>query len=143
MCCCRCAGTTKATVRATARTRKQDEGARDAEGSVPYKGGGNPTGKGHTIRNLTPMQLSHFRGLHYKADKKIITNASGKNQFKEVERQSDAQPQSEYLQGSTATRLAKQYKVSKNIIDRDSKIAAAIMSMSRQNRPRVSVSHFK
>ena len=35
-------------------------------------------------RNLTPIQLSYFRGLHYAADKRIVTNAEGKNCFGEA-----------------------------------------------------------
>jgi len=43
-------------------------------------------------RNLTPLQLSYYRGLHYKMDKKLVTNAAGKNQYSEVESQSGTQP---------------------------------------------------
>jgi hypothetical protein len=35
------------------------------------------------------IQLSHFRGLHYLADKKIIRNESGKNQRLELSDQND------------------------------------------------------
>ena len=74
-------------------------------------------------RNLTPLQLSYYRGLHYKADKKLVTNAAGKNQFNdEVESQSGTQPKSL----STARRLATQYNVSRNTILRDSQVAEAI-----------------
>ena len=73
-------------------------------------------------RNLTPIQLSHFRGVHYRADKKIIKNESGANQYKEVKSQNGTKPQNQ----STATRLADQYNVSRNTINRDAKIAEAI-----------------
>jgi hypothetical protein len=73
-------------------------------------------------RNLTPIQLSHYRGLHYKADKKIVTNVDGINQFKEVEEHSVPQPQNL----TTATRLANKYKVSSMTIKRDAKVAEAI-----------------
>lgn len=70
-------------------------------------------------RNLSPMQLSYFRGLHYTAEKKIKTNAGGKNQHSEVGGQKDHQPK-------TVNRLAKQYNVSPKTIWRDSKVAAAL-----------------
>jgi len=47
-------------------------------------------------RNLTPIQLSYYRGLHYKADRIIVTNASGKNQHLErveVDVHNEHQPQ--------------------------------------------------
>jgi hypothetical protein len=74
-------------------------------------------------RNLTALQLSYFRGVHYNADKRLITNKAGLNQYpKEVERHSDVQPQS----GSTAKRLSEQYNVSPKTIDRDAQTARAI-----------------
>jgi hypothetical protein len=71
------------------------------------------------------MQLSHFRGLHYAADKKILSNESGKNQHMEVEEQNVPQPKSQ----STAERLGKQYKVSSMTIKRDANVAEAISSI--------------
>ena len=73
-------------------------------------------------RNLTPIQLSHFRGLHYRADRIIVTNPDGKNQYSEVEGQNVPQPQEQ----STAGRLADQYHVSSKTIKRDAKLAEAI-----------------
>ena len=76
-------------------------------------------------RNLTPIQLSNYRGLHYRTDKKITTNASGKNQHSppgEVVYQNDTQPQTL----ATSGRLAKQYNVSRPTIMRDAKISEAI-----------------
>lgn len=75
-------------------------------------------------RNLTQIQLSHCRGLHYNADKILVTNAAGKNQFSKPEEAVllDAHPRDR----STATRLADYYNVSRNTIIRDSKTAAAI-----------------
>jgi len=75
-----------------------------------------------TRRNLNPTQLSYYRGRHYRSDKKIVTNAKGKNQFSEVEAQNGPQPKDL----STATRLAKKYKVSRNTIKRDAKVSEAI-----------------
>ena len=76
-------------------------------------------------RNLTQIQLSFFRGLHYKADRKIVTNARGKNQYggqKVVEPQNEVQPK----KGSTSARLAEKYKVSQATIERDAKVSVAI-----------------
>ena len=73
-------------------------------------------------RNLTPIQLAHLRGLHYRADRRIISNTDGKNQFTEVGSQNENQPR---LQ-RTATRLADKYNVSQNTILRNSKMSEAI-----------------
>ena len=73
-------------------------------------------------RNLTPIQLSYFRGLHYRADKIILTNAKGKNQHSEVVGQNDQQPPNQF----TAQRLSRQYRVSPKTITRDAKVANAI-----------------
>jgi len=70
-------------------------------------------------RNLTPLQLSFYRGLHYHADKKIQgTN----NQYI----QESESVQNEHFQGRTAGRLAEQYNVSYMTIRRDSQLANAI-----------------
>ena len=73
-------------------------------------------------RNLTQMQLSFYRGLHYKADKKIVRNASGKNQYSELSDQNEHKPQDQ----STMSRLAKQYRVAPITIRRDAKVSEAI-----------------
>jgi len=73
-------------------------------------------------RNLNPTQLSYYRGRHYRSDKKIVTNGKGKNQYSEVDAQNGHQPKDM----STATRLAKKYKVSRNTIIRDAKVSEAI-----------------
>jgi len=63
-------------------------------------------------RNLAPKQLSHYRGVHYRADKKIQgTN----NQFAQL----NESGHSDHFQGSTANRLAEQYNVSPKTIRRD------------------------
>ena len=70
-------------------------------------------------RNLSPLQLSHYRGLHYRADKKMW---GGSHQ--------DIPEESKYhndtLKKSTAGRLAEKYKVSRITIMRDAKVAEAI-----------------
>jgi len=73
-------------------------------------------------RNLTPMQLSYFRGLHYRADKIVITNANGNNQHNEVDYQNDNQPK----KTSTAKKLADKYNVSPITIIRDAKLSETI-----------------
>jgi len=73
-------------------------------------------------RNLGALQLSFYRGLHYNADKRIVTNASGKNQYSEVVYQNDKQPKPQ----STVSRIAEQYNVSTATISRDSQVANAI-----------------
>ena len=74
-------------------------------------------------RNLNPMQLSYFRGLHYATDKRIVTNETGANQYtKEVSRQNDDQPKNQ----KTVQRLADQYNVSPKTIERDAQLAEAI-----------------
>jgi len=73
-------------------------------------------------RNLTAIQLSHYRGLHYRADKIIVTNKGGKNQFSKVVRHNDEQPERQ----STVARLSAQYRVSPKTIERDAKASKAI-----------------
>ena len=70
-------------------------------------------------RNLTPIQLSHYRGLHYRADKRI--QGTNLQYFQENEK-----AQNEPFNFSTATRLAEQYHVSRNTIKRDAKVAQGI-----------------
>ena len=76
-------------------------------------------------RNLSAIQLSYYRGLHYNADKRIVTNMVGKNQYSEVVAQSGPQPKEPH----TANRLAEQYNVSRNTIKRDSQFANAISAI--------------
>ena len=60
-------------------------------------------------RNLTPTQLSYFRGLNYMADKGSLGD-NGPYAKKRLESQNDT------LTKSTATRLANKYKVSRATI---------------------------
>jgi len=74
-------------------------------------------------RNLTSMQLSHFRGLHYKAEKKIQgTN----NQFVQ---ESEKGQNVTFHSDSTSGRLAEQYRVSGRTIKRDEKLAKALTAI--------------
>jgi len=75
-------------------------------------------------RNLTPIQLSYFRGLHYNADRMSHGDSS---RFTEDYPSS----QNENLGGSTITRLSKQYNVSRSTISRDSQVANAIDEIGR------------
>jgi hypothetical protein len=78
-------------------------------------------------RNLTPIQLSYYRGLHYRADRYIVTNKTGINGHKLVEEQTVPQPQ------STADRLADEYNVSSMTIKRDSQLAEAIEAIGESS----------
>ena len=74
-------------------------------------------------RNLTPIQLSYFRGLHYKADKK---QHGSSDRFLE----NDPSAQNEPLQsGSTASRLAQAYRVSRETIKRNAKLAETLIAI--------------
>ncbi|MCL2424803.1 MAG: hypothetical protein FWD05_00540 [Oscillospiraceae bacterium] len=86
-------------------------------------------------RNLNPLQLSFYRGLHYHADKRIVTNAGGKNQYDEIasknqlEPQNEVHPQGLQIEGPTAMRLAEHYNVSHSTISRDAQLANAISAI--------------
>ena len=75
-------------------------------------------------RNLTPMQLTYYRGTHYLADKRI--QGANKQHSLESEKSQNAT-----FTGSTAGRLAKHYKVSRDTILRDSKIAGALTAIGK------------
>ena len=73
-------------------------------------------------RNLTPMELSNYRGIHYRTDKIIVRNSGGKNQYlqgEELFRQNDGKPKNK----STATRLSELHNVSPRTIERDAKVS--------------------
>jgi hypothetical protein len=74
-------------------------------------------------RNLTPIQLSHFRGLHYRADKNLHGDSS---RFAEELPRAQNGP---LHSGSTATRLANDYNVSRNTIKRDAKLAETLTAI--------------
>jgi len=76
-------------------------------------------------RNLTPVQLSYFRGLHYNADKRVIKNAEGHNQHNEVSVHNEHKPKNQ----STAGRLGRQYNVSPMTIRRDAQVANALRAI--------------
>jgi len=70
-------------------------------------------------RNLTPIQLSYYRGLHYMSDKKLRGD-SDRFAYQGPKSQNGT------MDGSTAKYLAKEYNVSRNTIMRDAKVAEAI-----------------
>ena len=76
-------------------------------------------------RNLSSLQLSHFRGLHYNTKKHLVTNQSGVNQHLEVGIQNEYQPPGR----RTTQILAEQYNVSPNTIRRDAQVSDAIMAI--------------
>jgi len=80
-------------------------------------------------RNLTQMQHRFYRGLHYNTEKRIITNAEGKNQFNEVDVHNEHQPKSEKTRESTSSKLSAQYNVSPMTIRRDGKVASALIAI--------------
>ena len=82
-----------------------------------------------TRRNLTPVQLSYYRGLHYHTEKQIISNPEGINRRKEVEYQNDTQPKKQ----STASRLAEHYRVSPITIKRDAQVTNAINTIGEKS----------
>ena len=81
-------------------------------------------------RNLTPIQLSFFRGLHYLSEKRLVTNSSGRNQFSEVKYQNDPQPDHQ----STADKLSTHYNVSPVTIKRDARVAEAINAIGETSQ---------
>ena len=78
-------------------------------------------------RNLTPMQLSYYRGIHYKTDKKMY-GSNNPYLLKSIKGHNDP------LSNSTSERLAKQYKVSRNTIRRDTKTSDAINAIGEYLR---------
>jgi len=71
-------------------------------------------------RNLTPMQLSFYRGYHYTLEKQV--HASNQYTVKSAEAQNGPRQNRQ----STAQRLAEHYSVSRNTIKRDAQLATAI-----------------
>jgi len=74
-------------------------------------------------RNLTPIQLSHFRGLHYNADKKLHGSSARFCASPPKSQNGTLHP------GSTATRLSEHYNVARNTILRNAKLAEALTAI--------------
>jgi len=73
-------------------------------------------------RNLTPMQLTYYRGMHYNIEKKIHGDADRITQ-------NSPSGQNDHLEGSTANRLSEQYRISPRTIRRDGQIADVIIAI--------------
>jgi len=71
-------------------------------------------------RNLTPMQMSYYRGLHYRANKYIKGYYPRENEMS----------QNGTSAGATKNQLAEHYKVSKNTILRDAKLSESLDAIS-------------
>ena len=77
-------------------------------------------------RNLTPLQLSFYRGTHYQAVKRI------QGDYKRLSDE-DKNRQNDGFTRSTARRLAEQYSVSPSTIERDAKVANAISAIGKSS----------
>ena len=77
-------------------------------------------------RNLTPMQLTYYRGMHYNIEKKLHGDI-------ERVKQQSASGQNDHLQGSTANRLSEQYNISPRTIRRDGEIADVIIAIGKES----------
>ena len=77
-------------------------------------------------RNMNHFQLAYCRGMHYHADKRI---------WGDIDRFAKEPPSghSDHMDGSTATRLARQYNVSPKTIRRDAQLADAITAIGRSS----------
>ena len=76
-------------------------------------------------RNLTPIELNHFRGLYYNAAKRI---SSSNNQY--TVKSARPQNEGEQSRSSTAREVGKRFNVSKATIERDGMIANAISAIA-------------
>ena len=74
-------------------------------------------------RNLTPMQLTYYRGLQYNIEKKIH---GGDRQSQEF-----SSRQNDDLNGRTSKWLSEQYNVSERTIQRDGQIADVIIAIGK------------
>ena len=77
-------------------------------------------------RNLTPMQLTYYRGLQYNIEKKI----QGGDRF------TQNKPKGQYvpLVENTAERLSEQYKVTSRTIKRDGQIADVLVAIGKESQ---------
>jgi len=83
-------------------------------------------------RNLTPIQLTYYRGLHYNIEKKIH---GGGDRFSQnlPGKQNHPSGQNVHLDGSTANRLSEQYKVTARTIRRDGEIADVLIAIGKKS----------
>jgi len=71
-------------------------------------------------RNLTPMQMSYYRGLHYRSNKKLVGRPGDENKLY----------QNDTIIGATKNQLAEHYKVSPMTIIRDAKLSESLDAIS-------------
>jgi len=77
-------------------------------------------------RNLSSIELSHFRGMHFNAAKRL-TGSSNQYTAKSARHQSDG----EQKRSSTAKEVGRQFNVSKATIERDSMVANALVAIGK------------
>jgi len=77
-------------------------------------------------RNLTPMQLTYYRGLQYNIEKKIHGGDRNSQDF--------SSSQNDNLKGKTAKILSAQYKVSPRTITRDGEIADVLVAIGKESQ---------
>jgi hypothetical protein len=83
-------------------------------------------------RNLSAEQVGYLRGKQYQQEKQEIPNADGNNQYVEVMGTSCPQPRE-----FTASRLAKQHRVSERTIKNNAKYTQAIDAIASATSPQV------
>ena len=77
-------------------------------------------------RNLTPMQLTYYRGLQYNIEKKI---QGGDRRSQDI-----SKGQNVPLIENTAERLSEQYKVTSRTIRRDGQIAEVLVAIGKESQ---------
>ena len=77
-------------------------------------------------RNLTPMQLTYYRGLQYNIEKKI----QGGDRYAQEKPKGQNVP----LVENTAERLSEQYKVTSRTIKRDGQIAEVLVAIGKESQ---------
>ena len=76
-------------------------------------------------RNLTPIELSHFRGMLFNSRKR---SRGGINQY--TEKSANPQNGGKQSRSATAREIGERFKVSKNTIERDGKVADALNAIA-------------
>jgi len=82
-------------------------------------------------RNLNPMQLSYFRGMHYNTDKRLVGNQCGNNRYSSNLELPHNEAILEYER--TSKRLAEHYNVSRATIERDGRVALGIVAIGEKS----------
>ncbi|MDR2572397.1 MAG: hypothetical protein LBD23_19160 [Oscillospiraceae bacterium] len=77
-------------------------------------------------RNLTPVQLSHYRGVYYNAVKKMKGSS---NQY--TAKSANPQSEGEQSRSATARDVGKRFNVSRATIERDGKVASALNEIAK------------